>query len=342
MKPKVSVVIPCFNQGSYVEEAVDSVLQQTYKNYEIIIVNDGSTDAETNQLLHSFSYPHTNVIRSQNYGLANARNTGISASEGRYILPLDADDKIGSTYLDEAVKILEENSNIGIVYCNAEFFGGKSGPFDLPSFSKDRLLVENIIFCTAFFRKDDWRKIGGFNPNMNYGWEDWDFWLSIIELDRDAYRIPETLFFHRKRANSMCTMMNSYQKTILRLQVIENHRNLYKDVKTKSLPFLGYAQLFIDTGKGFNQSESIFHSLQGYHDTIEFEISNYDNIESLRFDPINDCAEVRIIRSQVAYKDGRREDLRCQQDNALNQEDGFYLFDHEDPQLLLQNREVVN
>ena len=330
----VSVIIPCFNQGKFIDEAVNSILQQTYKNYEVIIVNDGSTDFGTNQLLRTIYYPNTRVIWSQNRGLPSARNIGITASKGCYILPLDADDKIGPTYLEDAVKILDENSDIGIVYCDAEFFGEQTGPFDLPSFTKERLLIENIIFCTAFFRKKDWEKVGGFNPKMVCGWEDWDFWLSILELDRNVYKIPKRLFFCRKRTDSMIGRMNSYQKTFLRLQVIDNHRNLYKKIKTKCLPFLGYSQVFINTGNGFNQSESIIQPLHSYHSKINFDLTNYKKIQSLRFDPINDYAEALIAESQIVYKDGSTEYIMFQQDNALTRNGNYYLFDHEDPQLI--------
>jgi glycosyltransferase involved in cell wall biosynthesis len=97
---KVSVIMPCYNQGQYIDEAVDSVLTQTYQNYEIIIVNDGSTDEFTNEKLKNYNKPKTQVIHTANQGLSAARNNGIHASNGEFILPLDADDKIANTYLE--------------------------------------------------------------------------------------------------------------------------------------------------------------------------------------------------------------------------------------------------
>src|SRR4051794_26342282 len=105
--PKVSVVIPCFNQGQFVDEAVASVLAQTCRDFEIIIINDGSTDEATNRKLAAYEHPKVQVIRTANQGAAGARNTGIDASSSPYILPLDADDKIAETYLEKALAVLD-------------------------------------------------------------------------------------------------------------------------------------------------------------------------------------------------------------------------------------------
>ena len=203
-KPKVSVIIPCFNQGQYIDEAVESVLSQTLQDFEIIIVNDGSTDKFTINKLKSYNKPKCKVIHTNNQGLSSARNNGIIAASGEYILPLDADDKISLKYLEEAVNILDRESEIGIVYCEVEFFGDKTGRWNLPDFSVERILVMNMIICSALFRKSDYMKTKGYNPNMLYGWEDWDFWLSLIEKGIKVYKLSDVHFFYRiKNENSM-------------------------------------------------------------------------------------------------------------------------------------------
>jgi len=227
VEPKVSIVIPCYNHGKFIKDCVFSVLEQTYDNFEIIIVNDGSTDIFTNNLLRNHFEPKIRVIHTANQGLALARNTGIRDARGEYILPLDADDKIGTTYLEKAVSLLDKAPNLGIVYCYAELFGDRSGKFNLPAFSAKNILLDNMIFCSAFFRKTDWEYVGGYNKNMRYGWEDWDFWLSILELNRDVIRIPEVLFFYRTHANSMTTSMGQYHKVIMMLTLFRNHKSMY-------------------------------------------------------------------------------------------------------------------
>lgn len=225
--PKVSVIIPCYNLGKYIEEAIDSVLKQTFQDFEIIIVNDGSTDSETISILNSLDYAKVNVLEIKNQGLANARNTGIKEAIGKYILPLDADDKIAPTYLEKSVKILDENKNIGIVYCLASFFDEEDCPWDLPEYELPRMLLDNLIFCSAFFRKSDWESVVGYKPIMKYGWEDYEFWLSIIELNRKVHRIPEYLFFYRQRTDSMANLMAMEHLLYSHKEIAKHHANLF-------------------------------------------------------------------------------------------------------------------
>jgi len=167
--------------GEYLSEAVESVLAQTYRDFEIIIIDDASNDKETVKLLEQYSHPMIHVIRnSQNMGVAAARNQGILLAKGEFILPLDADDYIAETYFEKAIKLFSKRPDIGIIYCNAEFFGEKSGPWNLPSFSLTRMLIENLIFSAAFFKKSDWQRSVGYRSVMSAGWEDWDF---LADLD---------------------------------------------------------------------------------------------------------------------------------------------------------------
>ena len=110
---KISVIIPCFNHGLYINEAINSVINQSYLNWEIIVINDGSTDNETISILNSIvETEKIKVLNTANNGLASARNIGVKYSSGEFILPLDADDKIGSEYLQKAIDIISNNSNI--------------------------------------------------------------------------------------------------------------------------------------------------------------------------------------------------------------------------------------
>jgi len=224
----VSVVIPCFNQGRFLDEAVQSVLAQTRQDFEIIVVNDGSTDLQTTSMLRSYAAPRTRVIHTDNQGLASARNNGIRLATGRYILPLDADDKIADSYLEKAVVLLDANPNAGIVYSLAEYFGERTGRWDLPDYSFPKILLENMIFASSFFRKADWEQVRGYNPNMKYGLEDYDFWLSLIELGRDVLRIPEPLFLYRQTSESMRSSITREQFIFLSTQLFRNHLSLYE------------------------------------------------------------------------------------------------------------------
>jgi glycosyltransferase involved in cell wall biosynthesis len=225
--PKVSVIIPCFNHGKYINAAVESVLGQTYNDFEIIIIDDGSTDKFTKKFLANYKRPKTKIIITQNQGLASARNTGIRNAKGKYILPLDADDKIAPTYIEKAVEVIENNKNIGIVYCLAETFGYKKGSWYIPEFTQKRMLLRNLIFCSALFKKQDWESVGGYNTKMIRSWEDWDFWLSLISIGCEVYRIPEVLFYYRLTEGSMITTMSRQEQVAMHMQLMRNHKDIF-------------------------------------------------------------------------------------------------------------------
>ena len=226
--PRVSVIVPCYKQAQYLPEALDSVLAQTYSHWECIIINDGSTD-NTEEIAQQYCEKDKRIkyIYKENEGLSSARNTGIKNSVGVYILPLDADDKIANTYLEKSVKILDEDQKIGILYSEAELFGEQFGKWDIPGFNFSEFLNDNQIFCSAFFRRDDYNKTNGYNSNMIYGLEDWDFWLSLIERGVEVFRIPETLFYYRVRNKSMLRKMDLNKKKYLQTMVVRNHPILY-------------------------------------------------------------------------------------------------------------------
>ena len=228
--PKVSIVIPCYNQGQYVRDALESARSQTYQNMETIIVNDGSTDAETAILLRTLAPDfNTTLIETENHGLPMARNHAIERASGEFILPLDADDCLGRTYVEQAVSLMRATPNLGIVYCNAEFFGAQSGKWVLPEFSFPEMLFRNHIFCSALYRKADWAAVGGYNPNCIHGLEDYDFWLSILELGRSVHKIPDTLFFYRQHPDSRAKSRSRDDIIKARVQLFHNHTRLYTE-----------------------------------------------------------------------------------------------------------------
>ena len=227
---RVSIIIPCFNDGPYIMEAIESARAQTYPFKELIVIDDGSTDAATKRILEDLEKSDIKVLHTDHIGPAAARNRGIAAATGRYILPLDADDKIEPTYLEKAVSILESNHKIGVVYCYAELFGKKTGRWNLPDYSLSRMLLDNIVFVTAVFYRADWEAVGGFCEDLVYGLEDYDFWLSLLELGREIYQIPEVLFRYRIKKKSRTTRLHDSQEKMQATyqQIFENHKNLYK------------------------------------------------------------------------------------------------------------------
>ncbi len=198
----VSIIIPAYNAEKYIEESIRSALNSEYLNFEIIVVNDGSTDS-TQVVLERLMTQHSSlkVYQQTNSGVAAARNYAILKSNGTYILPLDADDIISKNFVSEAVKILEQQPSVKVVGCEAEFIGDRSGRWQLKPFKIDILCVKNLIPCTAMYRKEEWRRVGGYCEEQ-MGREDWDFWLSILRKEEEFIRLPFVGFYYRIHKNS--------------------------------------------------------------------------------------------------------------------------------------------
>ena len=240
---KVSVIIPCFNHSEYLLDAVKSVVNSTYKNLEIIVVNDGSTE-KTPQEIQSMLMPFDNVIliNQENSGVCAARNNGIIKASGEYILPLDADDRIADTYIEKAVSILEQNPDIGIAYCEAEFFGtGQNKKWNLKPATLSNMLIQNRIFPSGVYRKSKFLEVGGYKKEMELGCEDWDFWLSIIETGAKVYQIPEVLFYYRKQQNERTKQsLRPINYLKIRLNIAKFHNKLYNQFGLKMYFLLGF------------------------------------------------------------------------------------------------------
>ena len=229
MKDLVSVIMPCFNDGKFITEAIESVKKQTYKDWELVIIDDGSDEKETIDIINNISDDRIRIFHTDHLRPAGARNFGIEQAKGKYILPLDSDDIIDKTYIEKAVCEIEKDSKVGVVYCQADLFGEKQGKWDLPDYSFENILLDNIVFVTALFYKEDWKKVAGFNTSMLDGMEDYDFWLSILELGKEIYQIPEVLFHYRIKPVSRTTGFQSDYKVVQGTyrQIYENHKDFY-------------------------------------------------------------------------------------------------------------------
>lgn len=228
MNQRVSIIVPCYQQAEFLPDTLNSILAQTYSDWECIIVNDGSTD-NTKEVAASFCDKDSRFryVEQQNKGLATARNNGIKASCGQFILPLDADDMIGPTYLEKAIKHFLDQPNTTIVYCQAKLFGEVNQIWELPKYDYDSFIWLNSIFCSAIYKREDYDKTIGYNPNMKYGFEDWDLWLSILNKDSIVYQIEEPLFFYRTKKSSMTNSTHEKMR-ILYATIYNNHKEVYE------------------------------------------------------------------------------------------------------------------
>ena len=195
----ISVIVPCYNQGIYLKETIQSALASTYRPLEIIIINDGSTDdsLELARVLEA-QHPEVRVLDQANSGVTKARNSGIAAAQGEYILPLDGDDLISNTYIEKGIAVLSMRPEVKVVYCQAEKFSTTTRkPWKLKPFSLQQLAKDNMIFVSALFRKADALAVGGFSEDMQLGREDWEFWIKLLKNGGEVVQLPEVGFFYR-------------------------------------------------------------------------------------------------------------------------------------------------
>jgi glycosyltransferase involved in cell wall biosynthesis len=195
----ISIIVPCYNQGMYLKETIQSALASSYRPIEILIINDGSTDnslalAKALEAQH----PEVRVLDQANAGVTKARNAGIAAAQGEYILPLDGDDLISPCYIEQGLAILATRPEVKVVYCQAEKFSDSGRkPWKLKPFSLQQLAKDNMIFVSALFRKADALAVGGFSEDMQLGREDWEFWIKLLKNGGGVVQLPLVGFYYR-------------------------------------------------------------------------------------------------------------------------------------------------
>jgi len=200
---KVSVIIPCYNYGSFLRECVQSVLDQTYPEIEIVVVDDHSNIA-TEKIVSSLSKISSKIrvfFNKKNMGRSYSRNFAIKQTNGFYILPLDADDKLHPRCVEMMVSQLEKlQSPWDIAYCGVKEFGSSTKNW-FNKYDVSGLLRGNLLACTSMYKRQHWEEIGGYNENVP-GYEDWEFWVNMAKHEHYAYPVPYYLFQYRKHKAS--------------------------------------------------------------------------------------------------------------------------------------------
>lgn len=206
--PLVSIVVPCYNHQDFVKKCLNSVICQTYKNIEIIVIDDGSTD-KTPEILQAMAAENKFIIRLQkNIGLSKTLNKAIkSYAHGKYISVIASDDYWELDKISKQVIFLEASDNYALVFGKAKIVDaddivlGNLGDQMPDSLTFDSLILDNkVIASTTMFRKDVWELVGGFNEDSYI--EDWDLWLKMAEKFKIGF-INENLGFYRRHGSNM-------------------------------------------------------------------------------------------------------------------------------------------
>jgi hypothetical protein len=230
-KTAVSVIIPCYNHANFLPAAVESIIKQTCQDWEIIIVNDGSSDntSETaRELISRYSKKKISIIEKPNSGVEDSRNKAIETAAGEWILPLDADDMFAPTFLEKAFEAISRDKSINLVFSNLRNIGYEEGPGWIPSdYSPGKILEEDTFPYASLFRKEMWHQAGGY-PQIPLGAEDWCFWISCSRYGIKPHRIAEPLFLYRTHPhgnNRYARMMRHWE--VVKAMVHSFHPELY-------------------------------------------------------------------------------------------------------------------
>ncbi len=281
--PIFSVIIPCFNAGDTIENGVISVLRQTCQNFEIIIVDDASTDPVTLEKLEDLKKTFTVLSTKVNGGPSKARNIGIKQASGKYILCLDADDLLSATYLEQALTVFASKEEVGVVSPSLQFFGASRGTWTPEeSFSVNELLTVNRVPAASCFRKEIFDNVGGFDENLR-GYEDWEFWIRVFTAEPGWQHcvFVDTYVFCRAREKSLQHAMKpSGMKERMRY-IYAKHSMLYQKA-----------------------AEELFVDLQMQYTTQQLntrkQMGQYENtITSFR--QRNEAAQKRLDELQILY-----------------------------------------
>jgi len=204
--PSISVVIPLYNQLKYLQDAVDSIFAQDYSDWEIIIVDDGSTEWSTRSFLENLKQKHpgkVEIIYQTNGGLSAARNAGIKQARGKWVIPLDADDVLDHSFMRKAMKLVKQDENTNLVVSDLMGFDADDPTevlyqWKVPNWDSNELLNKNLLHCCPLYKRDLWEVAEGYSSFMLFGWEDWEFWLRVNErVEIVPKTIHEDLFKYR-------------------------------------------------------------------------------------------------------------------------------------------------
>lgn len=224
---KISIIIPCYGQAQYLPNAIESALNQTVKAHEIIVVNDGSKDGSL-EIAKSYENKGIKVIDQVNKGLASARNTGIMNSTGDYILPLDADDMLVETAIEEITKRIEE-TEADIVAPSFKCYGLSNETIIL---NGDGLIAKSFIYANRLgyfsaYKRSKALEIGGYSPKMVEGYEDLHFWIDMFKRGASISVIQKPLVLYQVKANSMIHEAQANHDKLM-AQIYKDHQAVYE------------------------------------------------------------------------------------------------------------------
>lgn len=220
----ISIIIPVYNQAEYLPDAIESALGQTVA-CDVLVVNDGSTDTSL-EVAKRYESQGVQVINQVNKGLPSARNTGVMNATGDYILPLDADDIL----LENCVERMEQAIAVNgadVIAPSFKCFGISNGEIILSKLpTMEDFKRGNRLGYFSAIKRDVLLEVGGYNPKMVFGWEDYDLWIDLFKRGKTLTLLSEVLVLYRTKEHSMIHIADAHAQELL-AQMIKNHPEIY-------------------------------------------------------------------------------------------------------------------
>lgn len=224
--PAVSVVVPCYNGARFIDQLMATLADQTFRDFETIIVDDGSGE-ETRTKLESLGSA-ARVIHQANQGPGAARNTGIAAARAEIVLALDCDDQLEPSYLAETVPVLQAApADVGFLLTHERMSGLRQGVEEHHFKFFDQLFVNRVPSC-LMMRREAWRTAGGYDAAMREGYEDWEFTISMAAAGYRCVEVPKPLFIYRVSNDGLLLRLSSKMHAQLWGRIRRKHHNLYR------------------------------------------------------------------------------------------------------------------
>ncbi len=213
--PRVSVVMSVYNGERYLREAVDSILNQTFEDFEFIIINDGSTDG-TREILESYRDPRIRLFHQQNIGMCRSWNKGLALALGEYIARMDADDISLPERLESQMRLFEQRPEVSVVGCAARVIGGKTQGVWMPDFTETTLPARALVGCplahgTVVFRRDEVIGVGAYDERFPIA-EDYELWVRLAWQGYKFGGVKRVLYLLRKHEASISVRKSAIQK----------------------------------------------------------------------------------------------------------------------------------
>jgi glycosyltransferase involved in cell wall biosynthesis len=224
--PRVSVVVPCYNGGKFLPALLASLEAQTFRDFETVLVDDGSTDPATQEALRQLP-DGVRLVRQKNTGLPSARNTGFQNAAAPLVLPLDCDDTIAPDFLEKAVtRLRQAPSPRSFVFADMKTHGARQGILARRFNPFDQLFLNQLPYALLMPRAA-WDHIGGYDETMRDGYEDWEFNLRLVKAGYRGLRIAEPLFVYFVRPDGMQLSHSARRHGKLWRHIRAKHPDIY-------------------------------------------------------------------------------------------------------------------